>query len=347
MKKIRVNNSYDVMIEGGLIDKCGELAAKAVSSRRATVITDSNVDALYSENVLKSLEKARIEAVKFVFQAGEAQKCHKTLISIYDFLLENKFNRSDCLIALGGGVVGDITGFAAATYMRGIPFIQVPTTVLAQVDSSVGGKTAVDIEGGKNIVGSFYRPSAVICDTETLKTLTPEFFSDGMAEVIKYGMIKSRELFKILENSRYGENMPEIIKRCVEIKAGVVDRDEFEKGERMTLNFGHTLGHAIEKYYNYSGITHGNAVAIGMSVFTHIAAKRGICSENTVKCLDALLKKYNLPIKTSAPFDKLYEFSLNDKKRLDSGINIVLCPEIGDSQVIRMSVEEYKEFLNG
>ncbi len=346
MEKIRVNNSYDVMIDSGLLDKCGELIASAVSSRRAAVITDDNVDPLYSDRVLKSLDKSGIEAVKFVFHAGEAQKCHKTLISIYDFLMDNRFNRSDFLIALGGGVVGDITGFAAATYMRGIPFVQIPTTVLAQVDSSVGGKTAVNIEGGKNIVGSFYRPSIVICDTDALKTLTPEIFSDGMAEVIKYGMIKSYSLFEILEKNKIGENMTDIIKRCVEIKAGVVDRDEFEKGERMTLNFGHTLGHAIEKYYNYNGITHGNAVATGMSVFTEIAAKRGICDNKTSERLNVLLEKYNLPTKTDAPIDKLYEFSLNDKKRLDFGINIVLCSEIGISRVIRMSVEEYKEFLN-
>ena len=230
--------------------------------------------------------------------------------------------------------------------MRGIEFVQIPTTVVSQADSSVGGKTAVNINSGKNLVGAFHQPKLVICDTDTLKTLTPEFFSDGMAEVIKHGMIKSPELFEILSSGDINDNIVDIMRRNVSIKGQVVENDEREKGERMLLNFGHTLAHALEKYYNYTGITHGNAVAVGMSVFTHIAERRGMCKKGVGDKLDALLTKCGLPISDSAPLDKLYELSLRDKKHLSDGMNIVICSDIGKSEVIKMSVEEYKEFIN-
>ncbi len=347
MEKVIVNASrkYDILIDRGVIDNAGEYIASAVKSRHIAVVTDDNVDKYYGDRLMASLAAAGISAVKFVFTHGEASKCHNTLLKLYDFLADNSFTRSDCLVALGGGVVGDLTGFAAATYMRGIGFVQIPTSVLAQVDSSVGGKTAVDIEGGKNLVGAFYQPQLVICDTDTLDTLTPEFFADGMAEVIKYGMIKSPELFEILSTKDIKENITDIIKRCVSIKAQVVENDEFENGERMLLNFGHTLGHAIEKHYNYTGITHGNAVAIGMSVFTHIAERKGMCKAGVADKLDALIGKCDLPVSTDVDMDVLYKYSLGDKKRLASGMNIVVCSDIGESSTIRLSVEEYADFL--
>lgn len=348
MNKVHVNasRSYDILVGSGLLDKAGEYISEAIKSRHVCVVTDDNVDGLYSERLIASLEKSGFSAEKFVFPHGEAQKCHKTLLALYDFLADNSFTRSDALIALGGGVTGDLTGFAAASYMRGIGFVQVPTTVLAQTDSSVGGKTAVDIAGGKNLVGAFYQPQLVLCDTDTLSTLTPEFFADGMAEVIKYGMIKSRELFELLSEKDIRENLEDIITRCVSIKAQVVENDERDTGERMVLNFGHTLGHAIEKYYNYTGISHGYAVAIGMSTFTHIAERKGMCEAGMSEKLDALLKKCRLPLTTEAPLDVLFKYSLGDKKRDSAGINIVLCPEIGKSGGYPMSIEEYKEFLN-
>lgn len=348
MRKVHVNasRSYDILIGGGLLDKAGEYISGAIKSRHVCVVTDDNVDGLYSYKLIKSLSDSGFTAEKYVFPHGEASKCHSTLIGLYDFLAEKSFTRSDALIALGGGVTGDLTGFAAATYMRGIGFVQIPTTVLAQTDSSVGGKTAVDIAGGKNLVGAFYQPQLVLCDTDTLSTLTPEFFADGMAEVVKYGMIKSRELFDLLCEKDIHENLQEIITRCVEIKAQVVENDERDTGERMVLNFGHTLGHAIEKYYNYTGITHGHAVAIGMSVFTHIAERCGMCENGVAEKLDALLKKCSLPLTTEAPLDTLYKYSLGDKKRDSSGITIVLCPEIGISGGYPMTIDEYKQFLN-
>ncbi len=347
MQKVHVNasRSYDILIGSGLLDKAGEYISAAITSRHVCVVTDDTVDALYSARMMSTLAKNGFSAVKFVFPHGEASKCHKTLIQLYDFLADNGFTRSDALIALGGGVTGDLTGFAAASYMRGIGFVQVPTTVLAQTDSSVGGKTAVDIAGGKNLVGAFYQPQLVLCDTDTLDTLTPEFFADGMAEVVKYGMIKSRELFDILSEKDIRGNLEDIITRCVSIKAQVVENDEREKGERMLLNFGHTLGHAIEKYYNYTGMSHGYAVSIGMSVFTHIAERRGMCDSGVADKLDGLLKKCGLPLTTDAPMDVLYKNSLGDKKRLSSGMNIIICSDIGTSSVCSMSIDEYEKFL--
>lgn len=349
MEKVTINasRSYDVLIGNGILDRAGELISAVLKAKRACIITDDNVDRFYGERTVSSLNAADISTEKFVFPHGEASKSHTTLLKIYDFLTEKGFTRSDFIVALGGGVVGDTAGFAAATYMRGIDFIQIPTTVVAQSDSSVGGKTAVDIPAGKNLVGAFHQPRLVICDTDTLNTLSPEFFSDGMAEVIKHGMIKSAELFDILSAKNIKENIVDIMRRNVTIKGQVVENDEREKGERMLLNFGHTLAHALEKYYNFSGLTHGCAVAIGMSTFTHIAEKRGMCKTGTANKLDALLTKCGLPLTDPAPIDELFRLSLGDKKHLSSGMNIVICSDIGSSEIVKMSVDEYEKFLKG
>lgn len=349
MEKVIVNASmtYEILIDSGILDNTGEYIRNIKKTGKAAVITDDNVDKYYGERVMRSLKSAGFSANKYVFPHGEASKNHTILLGIYDFLAGNGYNRSDFIVALGGGVVGDTAGFAAATYMRGIDFVQIPTTVVSQADSSVGGKTAVDISGGKNLVGAFHQPRLVICDTDTLNTLTPEFFSDGMAEVVKHGMIKSAELFDVLSTKDIKANIVDIMKRNVTIKGQVVENDEREKGERMLLNFGHTLAHALEKYYNFTGLTHGCAVAIGMSVFTHIAERRGMCKKGVADKLDALLEKCGLPITDSAPMDELYKISLGDKKHLAGGMNIVICPDIGESNVVRMSVEEYADFLKG
>lgn len=349
MEKVMVNasTSYEILINSGLLASSGKFIKAVKPSGKCAVITDDNVDKLYAECVMRSLQDADIEALKFVFPHGEASKNHSTLLDIYDFLAEHGFTRSDYIAALGGGVVGDTAGYAAATYMRGIDFIQIPTTVVSQADSSIGGKTAVDIQAGKNLVGAFHQPRLVIADTDTLSTLTPEFFADGMAEVIKHGMIKSADLFEILSNGDIKSELVDIIKRNVIIKGQVVENDEREKGERMLLNFGHTLGHALEKYYNYTGLTHGFAVAIGMSMFTHIAERRGMCKTGVAEKLDALLIKCGLPISDPAPLNELYKSSLGDKKHLVSGMNVVICTDIGESKVVKMSVDEYKDFLEG
>lgn len=347
MRKVTVNvgAGYDVLIESGIFDRSGEFIANVKRDGKCAVVTDDNVDRLYGERFMKSLNSVGIKAEKFVFPAGESSKNHSTLLRIYDFLAENGFTRSDYIAALGGGVVGDTAGYAAATYMRGIDFVQVPTTIIAQSDSSVGGKTAVDIKGGKNLVGAFHQPRLVICDTDTFSTMPDHFFSDGMAEVIKYGMIKSSSLFDFLSECNISANFDEIIEQCVSIKARVVENDECEKGERMLLNFGHTLGHALEKYYNYLGLTHGFAVAIGMSVFTHIAENRGMAKSGIAERLDHLLLKCGLPVKDTAPLEELYKNSLGDKKHLTNGMNVVICSDIGKSEVVRMSTDEYHNFL--
>lgn len=342
---VKASRTYNILIGNGLLGSCGKLISEITGARRCAVVTDDNVDRFYGKMTVKSLENEGFSVEKFVFPHGEASKSHTTLLKLYDFLAAKGFTRSDFLIALGGGVVGDLTGFASATYMRGIEFVQIPTTVLSQVDSSVGGKTAVDIEGGKNLVGAFHQPSLVICDTDTLSTLTPEFFADGMGEVVKYGMIRSKELFDILSKCDINSNMPEIIKRCVQIKADVVANDEFDRGERALLNFGHTLGHAIEKHYNFSGISHGCGVAIGMSVFTHIAELKGMCESGVGDKLDMLLKKCKLPCSTDIDMNILYKHSLGDKKRNTGGIDIIICSEIGKSAVVKMTLEEYAAFL--
>lgn len=347
MEKVTVSTStkYEILIDKGILDRSGELISQVIKKGKALVVTDDNVDGFYGERMMSSLSDAGIEAKKFVFPHGEVSKNHSTLLGIYEYMAVNGYTRSDFIVALGGGVVGDTAGYAAATYMRGIDFVQIPTTVLSQADSSVGGKTAVNINGGKNLVGLFHQPRLVICDTDTLNTLTPEFFSDGMAEVIKHGIIKSAELFDILATKDIKENIVDIMKRNVTIKGRVVENDEREKGERMLLNFGHTLAHALEKYYNYTGLTHGSAVAIGMSTFTHIAERRGMCKPGVAEKLDALLVKCGLPLSDNAPLHELYTLSLRDKKHLASGMNIVICSDIGKSEVVNMPVEDYGEFL--
>lgn len=350
MKKIQVRASapYEVLIGQGLLNNCGEIIADTVKSRYAAIITDDIVDRLYADTVTSSLEKAGFRTVKYVFKNGEASKCSENLNNIYAFLTENNITRSDCLIALGGGVTGDITGFASATYLRGLSYIQIPTTLLAQIDSSVGGKTAINLPCGKNLVGAFKQPEVVICDPLTLQTLSEEIVSDGMAEAIKYGMIRSRELFDIIASrsiSDYFDVIDDIIYRCVSIKADVVANDEFDKGERMLLNFGHTIGHAIESYFHYTGYTHGSAVAAGMSAITQQAYRHGICSEETVKELDSVISSYKLPLRTEASMDELLPLCCNDKKCESTNINAIICSDIGTSEIRKMPFSDFTDFM--
>ena len=293
MTSVKVNASvkYNVLIGEGLISDCGKLICEVISPCKAAVISDDKVFALYGNKVLSSLEKVGFVTKSFVFKNGEENKNLSTYIEALGFLAKEKLSRTDVVIALGGGVVGDLAGFAAATYLRGIRFIQIPTTVLAACDSSVGGKTAVDLEAGKNLAGAFHQPSLVICDTETFNTLDDRQMSCGFAEIIKYGVICDRNLFDALSEGSL--SMDGIITRCVEIKRDIVEKDEKESGERKLLNFGHTIGHAIEKHSGFS-LTHGEAVAVGMVMITEISEKLGIC-ENVAAKIRKLLKKYDLP----------------------------------------------------
>lgn len=347
LKKIRVNTSrpYDVHIERGSLLKCGELISAVVNSKKAVIITDDIVDKLYSRTLTDSLEKCGISADVFVFPNGEQSKNLHTLSDIFDFLCEKNITRSDFLIALGGGVVGDITGFAAATFLRGIEFVQIPTTLLAQVDSSVGGKTAVDISGGKNLVGAFKQPALVICDSDTLKTLPEAELSCGMAEVIKYGMIRDKNLFELCQNhniSNIHDAMDDIVYTCIDIKRMVVENDEFDKGERMILNFGHTLGHAVEGWHNYTNYTHGMGVAAGMCMIT-----RRFCEKNIADSLEKCVEAYKLPITTEAPMNELLPFCAKDKKCESSSISYIVCPEIGNAEIRKTATTDFFRLMEG
>lgn len=345
MQKIHVpvRNAYDVIIERGILQKCGMLIQKLelTNAKHFVVITDDNVDKFYADIVLKSLQENGFQAEKFVIPHGESSKNAQILLKIYAFLCEQEITRSDCLIALGGGVVGDITGFAAATFLRGLPYIQIPTSLLAQVDSSVGGKTAIDLPEGKNLVGAFKQPLAVFCDLDTLQTLPEEFLIDGMGEVIKYGMIADAELFNIL--SQYDlqsvkNHFDEIIPACVKIKRDVVAEDELDHGLRMILNFGHTLGHAIEAYYHYETYTHGCAVAVGMCLMTKYCGNL-----DEYEKLKSCVERYHLPTEVQASISELVALCGNDKKRSGSDLRYIVCSPIGTARIKCDSVCEFRK----
>ena len=347
MKTITVHASqtYPIWIGRGLLGQCGTYLKQQTKAQTAAVITDDHVDCYYGDIVTKSLEENGFRTIKFVFPHGEASKCSKTLNQIYDFLCENNITRTDCLVALGGGVVGDITGFAAATYLRGLDYLQIPTSLLAQVDSSVGGKTAIDLTGGKNLVGAFKQPVAVLCDLDTLHTLPKLFLADGMGEVIKYGMIRDEKLFTLLEQhtlETVSEVMDEIVPTCIDIKRDVVEHDEFDTGERMILNFGHTLGHAVESYYHYETYTHGSAVAAGMCMMT-----RATCTPELYVRLCDCVKAYDLPTEVDAPVAELVPLCGNDKKRASASLRFIVCETIGKAEIRSMPFTEFAAWMGG
>jgi 3-dehydroquinate synthase len=350
MKKITLSatGKYDILVENGLLLKIGELTRSVSKAVKAAVITDANVSALYSKAVLQSLEAAGFETCLFVFPAGESSKNHNSLLQIYSFLAESDITRSDIIIALGGGVTGDMAGFAAATFLRGIDFIQVPTSLLAQTDSSIGGKTGIDLMHGKNLVGAFYQPSLVICDPTVLTTLPSRIFNDGMAEVVKHGCIKDINLFeKINSAEKIDDILFDMICRSIEIKRDVVENDEKEKGERMLLNFGHTMGHAIEKVCNFSTFTHGEAVSMGMVLAAQAGELNGITQKGTAEQIKALLQKLGLPVECSINIKELAEAAINDKKRSGGIINLVMLRRLGAAFTLKLPVTELERFFSG
>lgn len=340
---VPVQHAYDVLIARGILARCGEITRELVSSGTCAVITDDNVDRLYSEIVERSLRGAGFRVVKYVFPHGEGSKCADTLLKIYSFLCRNDVTRSDCLIALGGGVVGDITGFAAATFLRGMPYIQIPTSLLAQVDSSVGGKTAIDLPEGKNLVGAFKQPKVVLCDPDVLQTLPREFLIDGMGEVIKYGMIADAKLFDLLcecDISTVQSHFDEIIPACVGIKRDVVAEDELDTGLRMILNFGHTLGHAVEAYYHYQTYTHGCAVAVGMCLMTQYCG-----DAQAVARLKSCCERYDLPTAVDAPLSALLDLCGHDKKRAGGTIRYIVCQPIGKANIETAEIPAFRKLF--
>ncbi len=345
MKKIGVLNKYDIVIDRGIIGICGEKIREVTKARIAAVISDDNVAPIYLEAVTKSLKNAGFDVYSFVFPHGEENKNISTVMQMVEFFSEKGLTRSDIAIALGGGVCGDMCGFAASIYLRGISFVQIPTSLLAQVDSSVGGKTGCDLSAGKNLVGAFHHPSLVLIDPDTLSTLPEKYMADGMGEVIKTGCIRSEKLFTQLENGEKYENIDEIIFECVKIKATVVENDFTEKGERMLLNFGHTVGHAIEKLENFCGISHGMAVGVGMVTITKASEKAGLTEIGTAKRIYELLKKYGMPTETEHSENDIASVSMSDKKRRSNTINTILLKKIGDSFIHPIECEKFEDFL--
>ncbi len=341
---VEASRKYDILIGSGLLASLGKEAARVCKAEKAAIISDSTVWPLYGSRAVKSLENAGFSVVNFVFPAGEASKNGETYLSILNFLAENQLTRTDCLVALGGGVVGDITGFAAATYLRGIPYIQVPTTLLAAVDSSVGGKTAIDLPAGKNLCGAFCQPSLVLCDTDTLLTLPEDIFLDGCAEVIKYGILYDPQLFVALQKAGIAFDREAVIARCVELKRDVVAKDEFDTGARMQLNLGHTLGHGVEAISNFT-LSHGKAVAIGMAIVSRTATKRGLCSGDTCRAVISLLQQFSLPTETGASATQLCRCALSDKKRAGDTVNLIVPLEIGRCTVLPTPVSELQSFI--
>lgn len=333
MKTVRVNagKGYDILIGEGLLSQCSRLIKKVTGAKKVCVISDSNVFPIYGETVAKQIEEQGFDVSTFVFKAGEESKTTSTVLQMVNFLADKGLTREDLVVALGGGVCGDMAGFAAAMYLRGIDFVQIPTTLLAQVDSSVGGKTAVDLPAGKNLCGAFHQPVLVIIDPKVLDTLPEKYYSDGMAEVIKYGCIKSLDFFERIEKENSRDFIDDLIYTCVDIKRQVVENDEKEKGERALLNFGHTAGHAIEKLWNFSTVSHGAAVGIGMVMITKAGEAHGITEKGTSERIAAVLKKYNLPVEDSHSVSDIVNAMQSDKKRTGNGIKLVMLSQIGES----------------
>jgi 3-dehydroquinate synthase len=344
MITVRVNASrqYDVAIGEGLLDRAGEYALHACGVGTAAVVTDETVGALYGRRLIDSLRGSGFDVVVCSIKGGEASKNTRNYLALLDFLADNRLTRSDVVVALGGGVVGDLAGFAAATYLRGIPFVQIPTTLLAAVDSSVGGKTGVDLAAGKNLAGAFHQPSLVLCDYVLLDTLPPRVFADGCAEIVKYAMIADAALFNRLKAWGRGAETREteaIISACVAIKRDLVCIDEYDRGLRKLLNFGHTAGHAIERLSDYS-ITHGEAVSIGMAIMTRAAVAMGKCGKACADELVETIKSYGLPTQSPYGTDELSNAALSDKKRSGAKITIVLPEAIGRCVLQEIYVEE-------
>lgn len=346
MKTVHVNASkeYDILIGKGLLPRTGKLVANVLKCKTLCLVSDDTVNALYADTVSASLEGAGYSVVRFVFPHGEQSKSAQTYLDLLAFLAENHLTRSDAIIALGGGVVGDLSGFAAATYQRGIRFVQIPTTLLAAVDSSVGGKTAIDIPAGKNLVGAFHQPELVICDTNTLRTLSEDIYRDGCAEIIKYGMICDEKLFAALGEKHVSEQEEDVICRCVEIKRDIVNRDEFDLGIRALLNFGHTVGHAIEACSNF-GISHGTGVALGMRIVCNACAALGYCDAQCADALNAILDSYGFAKSVPYTEDELAAPALSDKKRSGNTITLILPEKVGRCVTHKITTDELTPFI--
>ena len=345
MQTVMVNASsaYPVHIGGGLLDRAGALITASTGSRTCAVITDTTVEKLYAARVCRSLQDAGVTVRLHAFPAGEQSKNIAVYGGMLEFLAESGLTRSDFAVALGGGVAGDMAGFAAATYQRGIDYIQMPTTPLAASDSSVGGKTAIDLAAGKNLAGAFHQPKMVICDTDAFQTLPEEDFAGGMAETVKHALIADAGFYRFLMEEPVRERIGDVVRRNVEIKASVVGEDEFERGRRKILNFGHTLGHAIEKNSGFT-VPHGHAVAMGMVLAARAAERMAYSPAGTLDAVLAACRRFRLPTQCPYTAPQLYAAAISDKKRDGGSIDVVVLEELGRARTVRLDLEGLRRF---
>lgn len=344
IKKITVKASgeYDVIIGGGILESAGEYVKEVIKPCAVAVITDDTVEKLYFDVVEKSLIKSGYAVKKFVFPHGEQSKNLDTFGQIQNFLAQNALTRTDAIIALGGGVVGDMAGFAAATYLRGIKYVQIPTTLLAQIDSSVGGKTAVDLPAGKNLVGAFKQPSLVLCDTSALSTLPKEIFTDGMGETAKYAVL-DKKIYDLLSADDY--RLDQLVALCVDYKRKIVEADEYESGVRKLLNLGHTPAHGIEKLSGYT-ISHGRAVAMGLVIILKASLNKGYINGTVYSGILSVIKKCVPTEVCPYALEDVCEAAAFDKKRNGDFISVVMAFGVGDCRAVKIKVSELKEFLS-
>lgn len=346
LKVITKNIEYPIIINENFDGLVEAFERTSLTGRKLCIVSDSNVAPIYLDKIINILKGHFLSVSSVVFEAGENSKNLDTISTFYDKFVEEKLDRRSVLVALGGGVVGDMTGFAAATYMRGIPFVQIPTTLLAQVDSSVGGKTGVDYRGNKNMVGAFYQPHFVYINTSTLKTLPKREFAAGMAEAVKHGFIIDKDYYKYISNNREAVKnlehsvMAQVVYGSCKCKAYVVDKDEKESGLREILNFGHTFGHAVETLSQFK-LIHGECVSIGMAAALYFSMKRGIITKECLEQSEELLKYFDLPVRAEG-FDgeQIYGQMFFDKKTKDGKLNIVVLEEFGKAYTEKNASDE-------
>lgn len=330
--EVRTDRPYTVTVERGALDRAGELLRPLKKpGTRVMLISDSNVMPLYGRRLRESLEGVGFPVSEFIFPAGEEHKQIDTVCDMYRALSEGGFTRTDLIVTLGGGVTGDMGGFAAATFLRGMDFAQVPTTVVSQADASVGGKTGVDLPFGKNLVGAFHQPLAVLADPEALRSLPQHFFNDGLGEVIKHGCIADQTLFTAFEQGAALEDMEQMVARSVSIKRDFVEADAHDTGRRMILNFGHTCGHALEKLHSFQGLSHGEAVGMGMVLACRAGERLGLTAPGTEDRIARVLAQYGLPTESGFSPQEIVEATALDKKSDGDSLRFILIKDIGES----------------
>ena len=342
--EVSASKTYQVHFGSGLLAGLGVHVAALGNVKKVCIVSESNVWPLYGAAADASLHAAGLETCSFVFPAGEASKCGATFLELLNFLAQNRLTRTDLIVALGGGVVGDLAGFAAASFLRGIRFVQVPTTLLAAVDSSVGGKTAIDLPAGKNLAGAFCQPSLVLCDTDCLNTLSEDVFRDGCAEVIKTAILFDEPLFIELVRDGLHFDRERVIAACVAHKRDVVNADEFDRGQRQLLNLGHTIGHGVEAMSDFT-LSHGKSVAIGTAIVARAAVAQNLCSQGTATRIQWLLEHFGLPTATHHTAAELAAMALSDKKRAGSTVNLIVPEAIGRCNIVPTPVSEIESFI--